>query len=322
MEPAPVLEQPTKIASGSNSKKDASHTSFYAGFGKGAADAIEGIFLFFQTPSLRNIAWRVIIPLCKAQIAYLAVGLLSFFLFRTQEASVTEFIWSLLRWSRLLTIVMNVILDMNSKGNASMFFEALRQKNEAYTEDIEGRPQIRMTFYSRWINFKRIVKLVLFKIAGRVIRYAFPKTRYLTLPLIKFVSMRRVLGDPVAASVAIIHAIPIDFLESSNVDDFLVSFGESVVDANDMGFEMTKKFFRKVDLDTRAYLAERYLGYIVGCGFVYSLISAIPFLGIPIALISECGAACLIIDITERNLKKETRKPLPGEEFLDRPKIS
>lgn len=107
------------------------------------------------------------------------------------------------------------------------------------------------------------------------------------------------------------------------MDDVLVSFGESVLDAEDLGTDLTKAFTSRLDSeDTRSYFIDRYRGYITGCGFVYSLFSSVPFLGIPITLAAECGAAYLVVDIVKRNQDKANRLPLACEDALQKSKTS
>lgn len=302
--------------------KDASHGAFYAGFAKGAASAVEGMVLFVKTPKLQQIAWEAMGPMCKAQFVYISAALIFIVVFYDFKADFGELFWAISRWGRIVTIALNIILDLFSGANKSMFFAALREKNGDFANALEEMPEIRASFRQKWTNFKRIGKLALFNLTGKLIKWIIPGGKYLAIPVMKFVSMRPVLGNGVAAAVAAVHAMPLDTLESSRVDDILVVFGESVVDADDLGADLTKKYSRRLDEETRTYFGDRYRGYIVGCGFVYGLMSAVPLLGIPMSLIGECGAACLISDIVQRNLEKEARRALPAEELLGRPKTS
>lgn len=73
---------------------------------------------------------------------------------------------------------------------------------------------------------------------------------------------------------------------------------------------------KRLDSTTREYVKERYRGYITGLGLCYSVLQAVPFLGIPVIMVAESGAAVAIIDIAKRNLDKENRVPLIGEDAL------
>lgn len=318
MEPTPLIPPPPPVAPGSKSRKDASHWAFYAGFLKGAVSAFEGIELFFRTPALRRMAADVVGPLFNAQLAYLVLSLLIFYVFRDggNSENGTSFLWTVSKWGRIMTVLMNLILDLHRKANIDMFFTALRQKNAKFADALEQKPYVHTSLRTRWINFTRIAKLTMFRLMGHIIRLIFPGGRYIILPALKFMSMRPVLGNAFAGFLSVIYFLPAELLDSSKLDDMLISFGESVVDADDYGTDMLKRYYRRLDPPTKDYFEQRYRGYVIGCGFVYSFLSAIPFLGIPIALVSECGAACLLADVTERNLDKQRGQPLLGEEHF------
>lgn len=324
MQPTPLIPTPPPVAPGSKSRKDASHRAFYAGFFKGAISAFNGIELFFRTPALRKMALDVMVPLLNAQMAYLGLSLLIFYVFRDGHSGEngTSFLWTVSKWGRIVTVLMNVILDLHRKANIDMFFTALAQKNPTFADELKQKPFVHTSLKTRWINFSRIAKLTMFRLMGHIIRLVFPGGRYIALPALKFMSMRPVLGNALAGSLSVIYFLPQELLESSIMDDILISFGESVVDADDYGTDMLKRYYRRLDPPTKEYFEQRYRGYIIGCGFVYSFLSAIPFLGIPIALVSECGAACLLADVTERNLDKRLGQPLLCEEQFQHEKSS
>lgn len=302
-----------------HTKKDGSHAAFYAGFLKGAVSAIDGMVLFIRTPSLRSIFRELIVPLCNAQAAYFLIFTLLFFMLsKGQSQTISEFLHSLSRWGRTLTIVLSFVLDKHKVANANMFYSALRirSKNSAFASELESSSNEKIPFRVRLLSAKRLIKLGIFKSAATIIKYIVPGGEFIAVPMVSFISMFPVLGAPVAGVVSAIHLLPTELLQSSSVDDFLLSFGESVVDADECGQDLLKRYVRKMTPEVRDYFCERYRGYIVGCGFIYSFLSAIPFLGIPVALISECGAACLIADITKRNLHKRDHVQLPGEEHV------
>lgn len=221
-----------------------------------------------------------------------------------------------------MTVLSGFILERQYRADSIMFFAALKELNLQFGEQLEARPKAKTSLRYKWNKFKRIAKLALFKAAGSIINKLFPSTKYIAIPVVKFISMRPVLGAPVAAGLASIHFIPADILESSRVDDALVSFGEAVIDADDLGTDITFEYTMRLDENSREYFGDRYRGYLSGCGFVYSLLTAVPFLGIPMTLIAECGAACVVADVVKRNLTKENRRALVGEEVFQPDKDS
>lgn len=302
--------------------KDASHAAFYAGFAKGMFSAFDGIVLFASSKDLRLVFWDLLKPIRNAQILYVSSGILIFLLLRDPADDLTELFWTISRWGRIVTVLSTFLLERQYKSQTTMFYAALKQLNPQFADQLQAQEKAKTSLRFKWNNFKRVAKLTLFKMTGGIINKIFPGGKYIAVPAVKFASMRPVLGTPVAAGLAAIHAIPAEILESSRVDDALVSLGEAVIDADDLGTEIIREYNIRLDEKSRTYFYDRYRGYLSGCGFVYSLLSAVPFLGIPITLISECGAACVVTDIIKRNLSKDHRKPLVGEETFQHEKTS
>lgn len=299
--------------------KDASHAAFYAGFFKGIFSAFDGILLFSSRKPLRAVFWDVLKPLRNAQVAYAAIGVLLFLFLRDPADDLTELFWTISRWGRVVTVVTTFLLDKRLNANSVMFFAALKQLDPSFGAALEAKEKGKVSMRDRWHRFKRVAKLTLFKMAGALINLIFPGGRRLAIPAVKFVSMRPTLGTPVAAALSVIYALPIEFLESSHVDDMLISFGEAILDADGLGTDLTKAYSSRLNSeDSRNYFADRYRGYITGCGFVYSLLSAVPFLGVPMTMVAECGAACVVVDIVKRNLDKTNRHPLACEDALQK----
>lgn len=307
----------------SHATKDASHGAFYTGFLKGMTSAVEGIQLFLRSEVLRNEFRQLTKPIRNAQIAYASAGILLFLLLRDPADDIAELFWTLSRWGRIVTVLVSFILENQYGATSTMFFAALKERHPAFGAAVESREKHRKTLQERLSSFKRAGKLTLFKLAGLLVQKLFPGGKYIAVPAIKFVSIRPVLGTGVAAAIAAVHAIPAEALESSRVDDVLVSFGEAIVDADEMAGDSVLEYTKRLETpEIRSYFFKRYRGYLAGCGFVYSLLSSIPFLGIPLTLISECGAACLVTDIAQRNLNKEFRRPLLCEDALEHAKTS
>lgn len=304
-------------------KKDASHGAFYAGFFKGMFSAFDGMLLFASSKQLRRVFWSLLAPMRNAQIAYVATGVLIFLLLRDPADDASELFWTISRWGRIVTVLTTFLLEKKYHANSIMFFEALNVLNPSFAQALKDTPKTKTSLKDKWNKVKRVAKLTLFKATGAIINRIFPGGKYIAIPAVKFVSMRPVLGAPVAAGLASIHAIPVEFLESSHVDDALVSIGEAILDADELGTDATREFQTRLDSEeTRHYFAERYRGYLTGCGFVYSLLEAVPLLGIPMSLIAECGAACVVTDIVKRNLDKENRRPLVCEDKVNHDKTS
>lgn len=306
-----------------HSTKDASHRGFYAGFFKGMGSAFEGLKLLVQSPRVRNEFSGLFRPMVNASAIYIVTGAIIFgATHNVQTEGLPGLLAVMSRWSRIIVVGLNAFYDLTSKANSRLFFTTLREKNEPFAETIESRPMIKSSLRTRWAKFKRVVKLSTFKLTGLLIRWLIPSARFVAIPAVKFVTMRPVLGNEVAAAVSLVDAVPLHVLHSTIADDILVSFGESIIDADDLGTDITKQFVRRLEEEKRSYFAERYRGYIIGCSFVYSMLSAVPIFGIPIALAAECGAACMIADIVERNLEKKNRMTFPGEEHFAKPKDS
>lgn len=326
MSTTPVEPSNASAASGTFAPfqpKDASHGAFYAGFAKGMFSAFDGMLLFASSKQLRAVFWSLLAPMRNAQIAYACAGILIFFLLRDPADDLSELFWTISRWGRVVTVLTTFLLEKKYHANTIMFFESLKVLNPTFANALEQTPKGKTSLKDKWNKVKRVAKLTLFKVAGGIIKTIFPGGKYIAVPAVKFVSMRPVLGTPVAAGLASIHAIPAEFLESSRVDDALVSIGEAVIDADELGIDTTREFQTRLDSEeTRHYFAERYRGYLTGCGFVFSLLEAVPFLGIPMSLIAECGAACVVTDIVKRNLEKENRKPLVCEDLLKHEKAA
>lgn len=302
--------------------KDASHAAFYAGFGKGMMSAFDGLVLFISSKNIQSIFWELLAPIRNAQILYLSTAILLVLLLRDPADDLNELFWTLSRWGRIVTVLSSFVLERSYKANSAMFYAALKEINPEFGAYIESKEKAKTSLRFKFNKFKRVTKLTLFKMTGAIVNKLLPGGKYLAIPAVKFVSMKPVLGTPVAAAVSAIHVIPADILESSRVDDVLVSLGEAVIDADDLGTDITKSYSRTLEEAPRKYFYDRYRGYLSGCGFVYSLFTAVPFLGIPMTLIAECGAACVVADIVKRNLDKDNRKQLVGEENFKREKTS
>lgn len=303
--------------------KNASNPAFYVGVGKGVLSAFDGIRLLLTSNVLRKVFWQVLKPIRSVQIVYISIAVLLVFLIRDPADDYKELLWTLSRWARVVTIFTTLVLEKYFHANSIIFFAALKEKNPAFGHALEQKERTHTSTHEKFTKFKRVAKLTCFKVMGSVINAVFPASRRIAMPLVKFLSMRSILGDGVSASIAAIDFLPPDVLAASRIDDFLLSFGESIIDGAELGHDATKEFSKRLpNGETRKYFEDRYRGYLTGCGFFYSLLSAIPFLGILMTLVAECGAACVVADIVERNLEKSDRMPLVGEEAIRHSKSS
>lgn len=316
------LQQPassTTDPSHGGAVKNASHAAFYSGVAKGFACGVDGLLLFASKKELRILLKDSLAPLRSAALGYAALCVLLFLLMRNPADSFTELLWTMSRWSRILTVLVSLLLERQFHARSAMFFAALHAQDPAYGAALQALQPVKPTTAERVQKGKRIAKMIAFRIAGAVIQRVFPGGKYIALPAIKFITMRPTLGNGVAAAMAAVHLIPEDILAASSIDEGLVSFGEAILDADDLGRDATRDFSRRLDsAETRLYFTKRYRGYLTGCGFLYSLLSAIPFLGIPLTLICECAAAIVVLDIVQRNLEKDNRRALACEEVLRR----
>lgn len=319
----PQLGMASNSVTVSYSRKDASHHAFYAGFFKGMGSAFEGLKLLIQSPRVRHEFSDLFRPMINAGAIYIATGVIIFGATHNMQAEgLPGLLATMSRWGRIIVVALNGLFDLTSKANSRLFFTTLREKNVPFSNTIEKTPTVRTSLHTRWAKFTRVVKLSTFKLTAMLVRWLIPNAKFVAIPAVKFVSMRPVLGNEVAAAVSLVDALPLHVLHSTIVDDILVSFGESIIDADDLGADITKPFARRLTEEKRAYFASRYRGYITGCAFVYSMLSAIPIVGIPVALAAECGAACMVADIVKRNLKKDGRMTFPGEEHFLKSKDS
>lgn len=303
--------------------KDASHIVFYGGLLKGMGSAVRGVQLFFTTPILFSYGRERVIPLLNVQVGYMVALLLLFTLAYHTPESFAEVFGILWKWSRMMTVILTTLLEVRNdifggrRDGATLFDLTLEvEGNKEYSEMVRTLPKAKKPIRYYVTAAKRVLKLILFKMSAGVIMWVIPSGYQIVMPVVRFATMRGVLGVPLALSIASIYALPPELLHDYWIDDVLVSFGESLVDADDQGLKLVNGLLRKLDLQTRSYVQQRFRGYIIGLGFVFSFLAAVPFLGIPMSLIAECGAASLIVDITRRNLTKHDRLELPGEALL------
>lgn len=308
-------------------KKDPSHASFYSGFIRGMLCSLEGIILFLGHPELQQVLKDSIRPLMNAQLAYLALGVLAYvFIKDPATKEVHDAFWvltgSFWRWGRIISTIVSLILERKIRANRSMFQAALKVKNPHFASEVFN-VQSQKVKGEKLIKYVRTARLLAFRIAGAVVaKYFRPNYRVPTMTLIKFLSIRPILGTKMSMGLAAVELLPQDLLMKSFLDDVLVFLGESLLDAYDLGKDSTKYYYKRLaSLETREYFRARYHGYLSGSGFLFSFLLGVPFLGVWINLIVECGAACVVLDIVERNADKAERRPLLGENSL-RPKIS
>jgi hypothetical protein len=297
--------------------KDASHCAFYAGAAKGFVSAIEGLLLFLAHPELRARLYDSMVALFRTHTWHAAVAALVVVYMRVKSDSVGELLWTFSRWARIVTVTMTFLLGSKLKATEAMFFDALHATHPAFADAVRSQPPIRSTPREKLERYKRIAKMTAFRLAGTIVAHVVPGGKFIVIPVIKYISMRPTLGGPVATAVAAIHVLPDSILAQSHIDDFLMSFSEAVIDATELGNDSVRPYIKRLDSGaTREYFRERYRGYVTGMGFFYSVLMQVPFLGIPLVVIAECGAAVMVVDIVARNLEKDARLPLTGEQVL------
>lgn len=297
--------------------KDASHGAFYAGVAKGFAAGADGLVLFLSRPALRQRLRDSLSLTVNAQIAYVALAAAAIVLFQEPVGSPTQLLWALSRWGRVLTLVVTLFLERRVHATEAMFFDALRERDPAFAAAVRARAPPAQSRRQKFRKYKRIAKMSALRLAAMAISRLLPGGKFIAMPALRYISLRPTLGGPVAAAVASVHALPQSVLALGHFDDMLVSVSEAVMDADGLGFDAVRTYVKRLDgAETQEYFRERYRGYVTGMGALYSVLEAVPFMGVPIVLIAECGAACCVVDIVQRNLVKDNRRPLTGEEAL------
>lgn len=300
--------------------KDASHAVFYAGVGKGFVSGINGALLFWSRQDLKDLFRSALDDVATAQVGYLVLLVAVILMVREPTNSLSEIVWTFSRWARMVTLMVTLVLERKTKATESMFFCALRATDPQFAQAVQAQEPIKATKTEKFHKYERIAKMASIRIATMICSKYLPSTKWFAIPALKFVSVRQTLGDKVAVSVAMVHVLPDSFLQASHLDDMLLTFTESVLDADDLGFDSVRAYVKRLDGEaTRQYFRQRYRGYLTGMGFLYSVLMQIPFLGIPLILIAECAAAVLVVDIVQRNLEKDNRLPLTGEHVLKSP---
>lgn len=305
------------------SKKTASDASFYSGFARGCIASLEGLLLFASQKPLRKLVSQSLKPLRKAQAVYLAIIILIILVLREPTDDPRKLLGTFMRWGRIVTIVVTMILDRALKENAKIFFAALKIRNPQYGAALEAMVPPKRSARDKIRKFKRIAKMGAIRGVAAFFKFTFPSSTLVVVPLVKYISVRPVLGNVFAAVMAGIHVLQDTVLADATWDDSLAALGEALVDAEDLAEDGTREFYRRLETEQdRKYFLKRFRGYLTGCGFCNSLLMQIPFLGIPVAMISECAAAVIVVDIVERNLTKENRRPFPCEDVLKQSNLS
>ena len=307
-------------------KKDPSHLPFYAGFIRGMLCSIEGAFLFLSHSELAKVLRNILKPVLTAQLVYFAIGVALWVLFRNSDVGKsnnlpTTLVSSFWQWSRIISTGAGLVLERKVKSHEVMYEASLKAKNTRFANEL-SRIKPHRVEGEVVLKYVRIAKLTAFRLMGFLIKRFFPKHRNRGMAILKFFSIRSVLGSKLSFALAAVELLPGNILGKTFFDDALVFAGEALLDAFDLGKDSTKFYYKRLpSLETRQYFRARYHGYLTGMGFLYSMCLGVPFLGVLVSIIAECGAACLVVEIVERNLQKETRQSLPGEDSL-KPKVS
>eukprot|EP00171_Calliarthron_tuberculosum_P009915 IDg9915t1 len=249
-------------------KKTASDAAFYSGFAKGFIASLEGLALFASQKPLRKLVAKSLKPLRNAQAVYFAIIVLIIFVLQEPTDDVRKLFATFMRWGRLVTVVVTLILDRRLKENAKMFFAALKLRHPQYGIALEAKVPPKRTRRDRIRKFKRVAKMGTIRGVAAFFRYAFPSSAAVVVPLVKFISVRPVLGNGFAASLAVIQMLQGNLLAEAKWDDSLAALGEALVDAEDLAEDSTREFYRRLETEEdRKYFLKRYRGYLTGSGF-------------------------------------------------------
>lgn len=293
--------------------KDASHAAFYAGAAKGLTSAFDGLVLFLSRKELQQSLKASLLSAANAHLFYAALAILVVILLRDPAHSWTAVFWALSRWSRLITLIVSAFLERRLGVSELMFVGALEVQNPDLAAEVRAAPVVKRNFTEKAAKWKRIAKLMALRGANAAATRLIPSGSVIVSPVLKYIAIRPTLGPPVALAIAAIHVLPESVLALGHLDDFLLSVSEAIIDAADFGEDALRPYMKRLTSEQAEYVRERYRGYITGMGTLYCMLQAIPFMGIPIELISECGAACLLDDVVKRNLEKTERMELCGE---------
>jgi len=300
-------------------KKTASNVSFYGGFISGLISSIEGLIMFSRQKTLQNLVWESLKPLRNATGFYVGIILFVVFISKASITSSADVLMAFLRWSRLVTVLISMFLERNLRANAKMFFEALKIRHRDYGDALENFEKPKRTFVEKLRKYRRIAKIISLKLGSNFAAYMVPDYATYINSVVKFFSVKSVLGAPVACAFASCEVLSKQLLAGENEywDDIFIALCEALVDAEDLTMDGTKQFYIRLGNDEeKRYFRKRYRGYLTGCGFSLSLLMQIPLLSIPLTLVAECSAACVVVDIVEKNLHKDKRIPFPCEELL------
>jgi hypothetical protein len=311
-----------KVATGdrrsyTGTAKDASHAAFYTGLAKGFACGMDGVVLFLSQPALRQRMKDALASTLNVQLAYVALAAAAVILLREPAETPAQLFWALSRWARILTLLATLFLDRKTRATEAMFLDALAARAPPFGAAVRATAPPTAPTRERLRKYARVAKLAALRGAGAAVARWLPGGRFVALPALRYIALRPTLGGPGAAAVAAVHALPASVLALGHFDDVLVSVSEAVMDAEDMGFDAVRGYVRRLDgAEAKEYFRERYRGYVTGMGALYSVLQAVPFLGVPVVLVAQCGGACCVVDVVTRNLGKEKRRPLCGEEAL------
>lgn len=298
-------------------KKTASNVSFYGGFISGLISSIEGLIMFTRHQALQDLVWESLKPLRNATAGYVSIILLVVFISKEKLTSTTDVMLAFLRWSRLVTVVVSMFLERNLKANAKMFFAALKIRHERFGAALEGFEKPKRTFVEKMRKYKRLAKIISLKLGSNIVAYLVPDFAIYINSVVKFFSVKPVLGAPVACAFASCEVLSKQFFSGGYWDDLFIALCEALVDAEDLTMDGTKQFYIRLGgEEEKRYFRKRYRGYLTGCGFSLSLLMQIPFISIPLTLVAECSAACAVVDIVEKNLHKDNRIAFPCEGLL------
>uniref|UniRef100_A0A7S1T8T4 Uncharacterized protein n=1 Tax=Compsopogon caeruleus TaxID=31354 RepID=A0A7S1T8T4_9RHOD len=297
--------------------KDPSHRGFYPQFFRGLGSGARGLALFVKSGELRGVVRRAVGQTLNTQIAVLAAASAVFLILRrNDEHSWKRFLVMAWKWSRILSSGMIFLMEKKYHSMGAVFDAAVHEKSPGLAAVLEQTPRVHVAGERRR-KLYRFFRILGFRCAILIMSWL-PGLKMVAQPALKFAMTFPILGAKVAAGFAAL-VIATEWMEDSVLDEVFIEITEAVIDAYDFGKDSLRYYIHRLpSLATRDYFLNRYQGYITGMGFCYSLLMQIPILGVPFALIGECGAAELLVELLERNrLKTHGRVELLGEELVD-----
>ncbi|KAA8496985.1 hypothetical protein FVE85_0714 [Porphyridium purpureum] len=306
-------------------KKNPSHALFYPQFARGCRSALQGLKFALTDTDARAILKKMIpnilmgtgIVLGVAFLWYVAenqAGLLSDATDGDGQGQSISFLEAFFKSSSYATILASMALNKKLTIDDEMFMLTLRKLEPEFADVVQKSERRKKTAKEYLNKLTRIGKKLAYRLVGKVVRKVSRKAAFFVAPLIRFASLRFVMGTPFAAAMAALEAVPGKQL----LEEPILMLGEAFIDSLDLSKDILKPYQKRLhDPKVVEYMNLRYQGNLTGVGFIFELFMNIPIVSILVYMLAECAAAYEVIEIVRRNkAKAEGHKELLGEDAL------